>query len=187
VALAPALVLTIFGACLFACLLGAIAKPRQRRLSPRVARRVEAELLLGGKHYAGRLADISVHGARFQTDEDVGPQIRALTGMLTLKGAAGATTLPVQLSRLTEADGRSAFGLSFTGRTVGEFATVVRLAHKTGDDYADLCDARAKPAGLTRLFAVSSLRGVAAFFKKISPPARREPRWVPIRRRTRAH
>jgi PilZ domain len=185
--LAPMLVLTIFGACLFACLLGAIAEPRQRRLAPRVAQRVQAELLLGGKRYAGRLSDISVHGARFMAEDEVAQQVRALTGMLTLTGAAGATTLPVQLSRQTEADGRSAFGLAFTGRTVGEFATVVRLAHKTGDDYADLCDARAKPAGLTRLFAASGLRGVVAFFKKIAPPTRAEARWIPLHRRTRAH
>lgn len=180
--LAPLLALTLFGACLFACLLGAIAEPRQRRLSPRVARRVDAELLLGGEKYVGRLADISVHGARFVADEMVELSARALTGQLTLKTAAGTATLPVQLSRQMEAAGRSAFGLSFTGRTVGEFATVVRLAHRTGDAYADLCDARAAPAGPARLFATATFRGLWAFLRKLTPPTRSDAKWIPIRR-----
>lgn len=180
--LAPSLALTLFGACLFACLLGALAEPRQRRLSPRVARRVEAELLLGGEKYVGRLADISVHGARFLADDAVELSARALTGQLTLKTSTGRTTLSVQLSRQTESGGRSAFGLSFTGRTVGEFATVVRLTHRSGDAYADLCDARATPAGFTRLLAASSWRGIWAFLRKLAPPTRGQAGWVPIRR-----
>jgi hypothetical protein len=180
--LAPLLGLTLVGACLFACLLGAIAEPRQRRLAPRMARRVQAELLLGGEKYNGRLADISVHGARFLAEEIVDLGARALTGQLTLTTPAGKTTLPVQLSRQTESGGRSAFGLSFTGRTVGEFATVVRLAHRDGDAYADLCDARARPAGIARLFAASSWRGVFAFLRKLTPPSRSDAKWIPIRR-----
>jgi len=183
--LAPLLGLTIFSACLFACLLGAIAEPRQRRLSPRMNRRVDAELLLGGETYTGRLADISVHGARFLAEEIVDMNARALTGQLTLKTPSGTTILPVQLSRQTTASGRSAFGLSFTGRTVGEFATVVRLAHRSGDAFADACDARAKPAGLARLFAASSWRGIWAFLRKLSPPTRDDSRWIPIRRPSR--
>lgn len=183
--LAPLLGLTLFGACLFACLLGAIAEPRQRRLSPRMNRRAQAELLLGGQSYSGRLVDISVHGARFVAEDHVELTARALTGQLTLKTPTGETTLPVQLSRQTTASGRTAFGLSFTGRTVGEFATVVRLAHRSGDDYADLCDARARPAGLARLFAASSWRGVWAFMRKLNPPTRSDARWVPIRRPSR--
>jgi cellulose synthase (UDP-forming) len=178
----PLLVITMLEACLFACLLGAIAEPRQRRLSPRISRRVKAQLLLGGAKYPGRLADISVHGARFLAEENIELQARALAGQLTIKTPQGETTLPVQLSRQTEASGRSAFGLSFTGRTVGEFATIVRLAHRSGDAYADLCDARAQHAGLTRLFTMSTLRGIGAFFRKLKPPARAEAEWVPIRR-----
>lgn len=170
--LAPASAITIFGACFFACLLGAIAEPRQRRLSPRVARRFDAELLLGGEKFLGRLADISVHGARFIADELVDLPARAIAGVITLKGPAGKAMLPVQLSRQTEASGRSAFGLSFTGRTVGEFATVVRLAHRSGDAYADICDARAKPAGLMRLFTSLSLRGTMDFLRKMIAPSR---------------
>lgn len=180
--LAPALVLTILSASLFACLLGAIAEPRQRRLAPRMSRKIEAQLLLGGERYEGRLADISVHGACFTASDHVDLQARAMSGMLTLKGARGETTLPVQLSRQVEASGCTQFGLSFTGRTVGEFATVVRLAHRTGDAYADLCDARAKPAGITRLMAALSWRGIVAMFRKFSPPTRQEAKWVPIRR-----
>ena len=48
----------------------------------------------------------------------------------------------------------TAFGLAFTGRTVGEFATVVRLAHRSGDAYADICDARAKPMGVMKLLPI---------------------------------
>jgi hypothetical protein len=147
-----------------------------------VSRRVEAELLLGGEKYVGRLADISVHGARVLADDAVELSARALTGQLTLKTPTGRTTLPVQLSRQTESGGRCAFGLSFTGRTVGEFATVVRLTHRTGDAYADLCDARAAPAGFARLFAASSWRGIWAFLRKIAPPTRSQAGWVPIRR-----
>ncbi|MBP6014362.1 MAG: PilZ domain-containing protein [Alphaproteobacteria bacterium] len=182
---APLLVLTLFTACLFACLLGAIAEPRQRRLSPRMSKRLEAELLLGGERFAGRLSDISVHGARFLAKGVVDLPARALAGQLTLRSPFGDTVLPVQLSRQTDASGRSAFGLSFTGRTVGEFATVVRLAHRSGDAYADMCDARAKPAGITRLFASLSLRGIGALFRRINPPARAQAKWVPIRRLSR--
>jgi cellulose synthase (UDP-forming) len=178
--LAPVLALTLFGACLFACLLGAIAEPRQRRLSPRVSRRVDAQLLLGGATYKGRLADISVHGARFLAEEVIDLGALALAGMLTIRSSQGDATLPVQLSRQTESAGRSAFGLSFTGRTVGEFATVVRLAHRSGDAYADLCDARAKPTGAARLITALSLRGVWAFLRRLTPPTRGE--WIPIRR-----
>ena len=184
--LAAPLALTLFGACLFACLLGAIAEPRQRRLSPRMNRRIKAELLLGGERYAGRLADISVHGARFLAEEVVEMSARALAGKLTLTTPQGTTELPVQLSRQSEAGGRSAFGLSFTGRTVGEFATVVRLTHRNGDAYADMCDARAKPAGRIRLFVVSSWRGLAAFMRKISKP-KTDGRWIPLRRMKHHH
>ena len=180
--IAPVLALTLFSACLFACLLGAIAEPRQRRLSPRMNRRIEAELLLGGATYTGRLSDISVHGARFLAEDLVDLPARALAGKLTLKGPTGTIQLPVQLSRQTEASGRSAFGLSFTGRTVGEFATVVRLAHRSGDAYADLCDARARPAGIARLFAASSWRGIWAFLRKLSLPTRSDAKWIPLRR-----
>ena len=182
---APLLALTLFTACLFACLLGAIAEPRQRRMSPRMSRRLEAELLLGGERFAGRLSDISVHGARFLAKGVVDLPARALAGQLTLRSPFGDTVLPVQLSRQSDNSGRSAFGLSFTGRTVGEFATVVRLAHRTGDAYADMCDARAKPAGITRLFASLSLRGFGAFFRRINPPPRAQAKWVPIRRLSR--
>lgn len=181
-ALAPLLALTVFAACLLACLLGAIAEPRQRRLSPRISRRFEAELLLGGVRHAGRLADISVHGARFIAQDVVELSARALTGQLTLKTQSGETTLPVQLSRQNDTAGRSAFGLSFTGRTVGEFATVVRLAHQSGEAYVDLCDARAKPAGLGRLFAAASWRGLGAFVRKLTSPTRAQTKWIPIRR-----
>lgn len=184
--IAPLLALTLFTACLFACLLGAIAEPRQRRLSPRVSRRLEATLLLGGERFLGRLSDISVHGARFLAEETVDLQARALAGQLTLKGANGETTLPVQLSRQTETSGRSAFGLSFTGRTVGEFATVVRLAHRSGDAYADLLDSRAKPAGIAALFTQLSWRGLWAFMRKLTPPTRADAKWIPLRR-GRAH
>ncbi len=168
---APA-ALTIFMAFLFACLIGAVAEPRQRRLSPRVNRRLQAELLLGGETFFGRLADISVHGARFVADELVDLPARALAGIITLDSPAGRTTLPVQLSRQTETGGRSAFGLSFTGRTVGEFATVVRLAHRSGDAYADICDARARPAGLLKLSSRLVTRGMTAFLQGLLPRPR---------------
>ena len=182
---APLLALTLFTACLFACLLGAIAEPRQRRLAPRMSRRLEAELLLGGERFAGRLSDISVHGARFMAKGMIDLPARALAGKLTLRSPFGDTVLPVQLSRQTDDSGRSAFGLSFTGRTVGEFATVVRLAHRSGDAYADLCDARAKPAGITRLFASLSVRGFGSFFRRLNPPPRAQTKWIPIRRLSR--
>ena len=179
----PLLALTFASACAFACLLGAIAEPRQRRMSPRVTRRVKAQLLLGGEKFLGRLADISVHGARFLADDTVELHARALAGQLIITTPQGKTVLPVQLSRQTESAGRSAFGLSFTGRTVGEFAAVVRLAHRNGDAYADLLDARAKPTGLARLFAFSGLRGVWAFLRKLNPPTHADAKWVPIKRR----
>lgn len=159
--------MTIFSALFFACLLGAVAEPRQRRLSPRMNRRIQAELLLGGETFFGRLADISVHGARFVADELVDLPARALAGVITLNGPGGKSVLPVQLSRQTESGGRTAFGLSFTGRTVGEFATVVRLAHRSGDAYADLCDARARPLGLFRLLPVLTLRGLGSFVGRL--------------------
>jgi hypothetical protein len=180
--LTPLLALTLAGACSFACLLGAIAEPRQRRMSPRVSRRVTAQLLMGGEKFLGRLADISVHGARFIADECVELHARAMAGQLIITTPQGTTTLPVQLSRQTEAGGRSAFGLSFTGRTVGEFAAVVRLAHRSGDAYADMLDARAKPAGLTRLLTFSGLRGIWAFLRKLNPPTHADEKWIPIKR-----
>jgi cellulose synthase (UDP-forming) len=183
-AIAPMLGLTLFTAALLACLLGAIAEPRQRRLAPRVKRRLSAELLIGGNTVVGRLADVSVHGAQFIANDTVDLPARALTGQLTLEGPQGKTTLPVQLSRQIEAYGRPAFGLSFTGRTVGEFATIVRLAHKTGDAYADLCDARAKRAGLTRLFTSLSWRGIFSLWRKVNPPPAHAT-WIPLRRLSR--
>jgi cellulose synthase (UDP-forming) len=173
-ALASAGALTIFSACFVACLLGAIAEPRQRRLSPRVNRRFQAELLLGGETFFGRLSDISVHGARFIADELVDLPARAFAGVITLNGPSGRSTLPVQLSRQTESAGRTAFGLAFTGRTVGEFATVVRLAHKSGDAYADICDARAKPMGVMKLLPILTLRGIGTFFSRLL--VRRQPK-----------
>ncbi len=181
---APMLALTLFTAALLACLLGAIAEPRQRRLAPRVKRRLSAELLIGGSNVAGRLADVSVHGAQFIANETVDLPARALAGQLTLDGPQGKTTLPVQLSRQMEAFGRPAFGLSFTGRTVGEFATIVRLAHKTGDAYADLCDKRSKRAGLTRLFTSLSWRGIFSLWRKVNPPPA-QATWIPLRRLSR--
>jgi len=183
-AIAPMLALTLLTAALLACLLGAIAEPRQRRLAPRVKRRMSAELLIGGTTVAGRLADVSVHGAQFIANDTVDLPARALAGQLTLDGPQGKTTLPVQLSRQLEAFGRPAFGLSFTGRTVGEFATVVRLAHKSGDAYADLCDKRAKRAGLTKLFASLSWRGFASLWRKVNPPPA-QATWIPLRRLSR--
>ena len=183
-ALTPMLALTIFTAALLACLLGAIAEPRQRRLAPRVTKRFAADLLIGGTTIAGRLADISVHGARFVANDAVALPARALAGKLTLETLQGRATLPVQLSRQIEAHGRAAFGLSFTGRTVGEFATIVRLAHRSGDHYADLCDKRAKPAGLARLFAASSWRGFGSLWRKVNPPPSHAT-WIPLRRFTR--
>jgi hypothetical protein len=182
--IAPLLALTIFTAALLACLLGAIAEPRQRRLAPRVKRRMSAELLIGGSVFPGRLADVSVHGAQFVANDAVDMPARALAGQLTLDGPNGKTTLPVQLSRQMEAFGRPAFGLSFTGRTVGEFATIVRLAHKSGDAYADLCDKRAKRAGLTRLFTSLSWRGVFSLWRKVNPPPQ-QATWIPLRRLSR--
>jgi hypothetical protein len=165
--LATPAVLTIIMAFLFACVIGAIAEPRQRRLAPRINRRLQAELLLGGETFFGRLADISVHGARFIADELVDLPARALAGIITLDSPTGRTTLPVQLSRHVETGGRSAFGLSFTGRTVGEFATVVRLAHRSGDSYADICDARARPIGILRMSPSLALRGIFTFLRSI--------------------
>jgi hypothetical protein len=179
---AAATAMTLICACLFACLLGAIAEPRQRRQSPRVSRRIEAELLLGGETFAGRLADISVHGARFIADELVDLPARAISGVITLKGRSGRSVLPVQLSRQSEQSGRSAFGLSFTGRTVGEFATVVRLAHRSGDAYADLCDSRARPAGLVRMVASLSLRGMIDFVRKLVFARKPDPELVALKR-----
>ncbi|MEQ1755196.1 MAG: PilZ domain-containing protein [Micropepsaceae bacterium] len=178
---APA-ALTIFTACFVACLLGAIAEPRQRRLSPRMNRRLQAELLLGGETFFGRLADISVHGARFIADELVDLPVRAIAGIITLNGPTGKSELPVQLSRQSEASGRSAFGLSFTGRTVGEFATVVRLAHRSGDAYADLCDSRARPSGVMRLLPLLTLRGVGSFFMRLVSSKRAQAEFVKLER-----
>jgi hypothetical protein len=183
-AIAPMLALTLFTAALLACLLGAIAEPRQRRLAPRVKRRMSAELLIGGNTVAGRLADVSVHGAQFIANDTVDLPARALAGQLTLDGPQGKATLPVQLSRQMEAFGRPAFGLSFTGRTVGEFATIVRLAHKSGDAYADLCDKRSKRAGLARLFTSLSWRGVFSLWRKVNPPPAHAT-WIPLRRMSR--
>ncbi len=183
-AIAPMLALTVLTAALLACLLGAIAEPRQRRLAPRVKRRMSAELLIGGNTVAGRLADVSVHGAQFIANDTVDLPARALAGQLTLDGPQGKTTLPVQLSRQLEAFGRPAFGLSFTGRTVGEFATIVRLAHKSGDAYADLCDKRSQRAGLAKLFTALSWRGFASLWRKVNPPPA-QATWIPLRRLSR--
>lgn len=178
---APA-ALTIFSACFIACLLGAIAEPRQRRHAPRMSKRLQAELLLGGETFFGRLADISVHGARFIADELVDLPVRAIAGIITLNGPTGKSVLPVQLSRQSEAAGRSAFGLSFTGRTVGEFATVVRLAHRSGDAYADLCDSRAKPSGVMRMLPLLTLRGLGSFFRRLVSGRRTQAEFVKLER-----
>jgi hypothetical protein len=155
-----------------ALLLGAISEQRQRRLSPRVARKFEAELLLGGERYRGHLADISVHGAQFVAEGVIDASVRAFTGKLTLTTEDAVSDLPVQLSRQAESHGCSAFGLSFTGRTVGEFATVVRLAHRSSSRFADVCDRRARPTGAARLFALLTVRGIVDLFRKLSPGPR---------------
>jgi hypothetical protein len=165
-------------------LLGAISEQRQRRLSPRVPRRFEAQLLLGGEQYRGMLADISVHGARFVADGVVDMSASALAGKLTLTAEDSVMELPVQLSRQIEDEGRSAFGLSFTGRTVGEFATVVRLAHRSASRFADLCDARAQPTGPARLFALLTLRGIGTLFSWAKPKPRPRQRLAPARKRS---
>ncbi len=180
--IAPLLAATVFAACVLALLLGAISEQRQRRLSPRVSRRFEAELLLGGEKYRGRLADISVHGARFVADGPVDMSARALAGKLTLTAENNVMELPVQLSRQSEENGRSAFGLSFAGRTVGEFATVVRLAHRSASRFADLCDARARPTGAALLFALLTLRGIGGLFARLWPRPRQ--RLAPARKRS---
>ena len=168
--------------CVLALLLGAISEQRQRRLAPRVSRKFEAELLLGGERYRGRLADISVHGARFVADGLVDMSARAIAGKLTLTAESNVMELPVQLSRQSEDGGHSAFGLSFTGRTVGEFATVVRLAHRSASRFADICDARARPTGAARLFALLTLRGIGNLFRRLSPRPRQ--RLAPARKRS---
>jgi cellulose synthase (UDP-forming) len=166
---APLLAATILAACICALLLGAISEVRQRRLSPRVARHFDAELLLGGQRFEGRLADISVHGARFVADGLVDMPARALAGKLSLAAEHGIAELPVQLSRLAEEDGCSTFGLSFTGRTVGEFATVVRLAHRSNARFADICDARARQTGAVRLVGLLTFRGLGDLVRRLWP------------------
>ena len=110
--MAPQLAATLFSACVVALLLGAISEQRQRRMSPRVTRRFEAVLLLGGERYRGRLVDISVHGAQFVAESVIDASARAFAGKLTLTTESeDITELPVQLSRQTERDGCSAFGL----------------------------------------------------------------------------
>ncbi len=181
-AIAPLLAATLFAACVLALLLGAISEQRQRRLAPRVSRQFEAQLLLGGQRYDGRLADISVHGARFVADGLVDQSARALAGKLTLGAENNVMELPVQLSRQSEDKGCSAFGLSFTGRTVGEFATVVRLAHRSTSRYADMCDARTRPTGAARLFALLTWRGLGNLFLWMRPRPRQ--RLAPARKRS---
>jgi hypothetical protein len=182
---APLLAATLFSACVLALLLGAISETRQRRLSPRVNRHFEAELLLGGERFQGRLADISVHGARFVADGAVEMPARALAGKLTLASSeSNVAELPVQLSRLAEENGCAAFGLSFTGRTVGEFATVVRLAHRSTSRFADLCDARARPTGAVRMFVLLTLRGIGDVFRRLSPRPRQRLAPAPARKRS---
>ncbi|MBI1212901.1 MAG: hypothetical protein GC190_15675 [Alphaproteobacteria bacterium] len=182
--IAPQLAATILSACILALLLGAISEQRQRRLSPRVSRKFEAELLLGGQRYRGHLADISVHGAQFVAHGPIDASVRAFTGKLTLTTEDNVTELPVQLSRQAECHGSSAFGLSFTGRTVGEFATVVRLAHRSTSRYADLCDRRSRPTGAARLFALLTLRGIADLFRKLSVQPRQRLAPAPARKRS---
>jgi len=180
---APLLAATLFSACVLALLLGAISEQRQRRLSPRVTRRFEAVLLLGGERYRGRLVDISVHGAQFVADNEIDASVRAFAGKLTLTTESeDIMELPVQLSRQIERDGSSAFGLSFTGRTVGEFATVVRLAHRSTSHFADVCDRRSRPTGAGRLFALLTLRGIRDLFRRLSPSPRQ--RLAPARKRS---
>jgi PilZ domain len=131
---------------LFASLgaLGAIHEPRQKRAAPRLPTDMEAELVAGARRIPGRLADISIQGARFVAGDGKVLDVHAVGGLIRIVGPHGPINLPVQLSRAAPEAGHMTFGLRFTGRQLVAFANAVTLVYRTQERFARARDLRGR-------------------------------------------
>lgn len=147
--LAPLLLLCGISLVLALGALGAIHEPRQKRAAPRLPSDLEAELVTGTQRIPGRILDLSIQGARFQSDSAMTLETLAVGGLIRITGPHGPIQLPVQLSRSTAAKDRLEFGLRFTGRQLIAFAQAVTLVYRTQQRFAAARDARGRaPNGL---------------------------------------
>jgi cellulose synthase (UDP-forming) len=142
--LGPVLILCALSLALSLGALGAIREPRQKRAAPRLPADMEAELVAGGRRIPGRLADISIQGARFVADESAPIDVPVVGGLIRIVGPHGPIILPVQLSRAAPEMGRTAFGMRFTGRQLIAFANAVTLVYRTQERFHQARDLRGR-------------------------------------------
>lgn len=129
--------------------LGAIREPRQKRAAPRLPADMDAELIAGGRRIPGRLADISIQGARFVASENKPLDLAVVGGLIRIVGPHGPINLPVQLSRAAPDMGHMTFGMRFTGRQLIAFANAVMLVYQTQERFARARDIRGRaPNGM---------------------------------------
>lgn len=129
--------------------LGAIQEPRQKRAAPRLPTDMDAELVAGARRIPGRLADISIQGARFVADEGKPLDMSVVGGLIRIVGPHGPINLPVQLSRAAPDMGHMTFGLRFTGRQLIAFANAVTLVYRSQERFARARDLRGRaPNGM---------------------------------------
>jgi hypothetical protein len=170
--LAPLAVLSLMTAILALGALGAVREPRQKRAAPRLPACMDAALVVGHVRIDGRLADISVQGARFVANAHTVPEGAAVGGLIRLVGPHGPISLPVQLSRAETAGGETSFGLKFTGRQLIAFANAIALVYRTQERFAAMRDARGQ-APLSPVTAAGALlNGVAALLTFGRKPVR---------------
>lgn len=147
--LAPLLTLCALGLTLSLGAMGAIGEPKQKRAAPRLPTDMDAELIAGGRRIPGRLADISIQGARFVADEAKPLDLTVVGGLIRIVGPHGPINLPVQLSRAAPDMGHMTFGMRFTGRQLIAFANAVTLVYQTQERFARARDLRGRaPNGM---------------------------------------
>lgn len=164
--LAPLLTLCAIGLTLSLGAMGAIQEPKQKRAAPRLPTDMEAELVAGGRRITGRLADISIQGARFVADDTAPLDLSVVGGLIRIVGPHGPIHLPVQLSRAASETGHMTFGMRFTGRQLIAFANAVTLVYRTQERFAQARDLRGRaPNGaLATLKALGNgLRALVSF------------------------
>jgi hypothetical protein len=164
--LAPLLALSAISIVAGLGALGAVREPRQKRAAPRLPTDMDAELIAGGRRIPGRLADISIQGARFVAHETKPLDLAVVGGLIRIVGPHGPINLPVQLSRTAPQTGQMTFGMRFTGRQLIAFANAVTLVYHSQERFARARDVRGRaPNGmLATLKALGNgLRALASF------------------------
>jgi hypothetical protein len=165
----PLLALSALSLCVALGALGAVREPRQKRAAPRLPTDMDAELIAGGRRIPGRLADISIQGARFVADETKPLDMSVVGGVIRIVGPHGPINLPVQLSRAAPELGHMTFGMRFTGRQLIAFANAVTLVYRTQERFAQARDLRGRaPNGVFATLKAlgNGLRALTAFGRR---------------------